>query len=437
MKGLLFTYGLCYGGAVLSLFNPFVGLLVYVCFAIVKPEYMWYWSVPKGNYSRVVAIALLAGWMFQGFGRWRFGKAAGMVAAFIGYWLWTVVTTTWAVDRDLAWLYAESMAKILLPFLVGITTIDSVQKVKSLAWVIVLSQGYVAYELNMSYFGGYNRLWEEGFAGMDNNSVAIALVTCTGLAFFLGLDTPKWWLKGAALASGAFMAHAILFSFSRGGMLALGITGVVSFLLLPKRPKHYLMFLLATLLVVRLAGSEVISRFETVFASTGSRDASAQSRLDLWAACWDLMLKNPGGVGANQFGLVVHQYGFPQGKLAHTFWLQLGAELGFVGLGLLALFYGLCIARNWPLGRERASVPDPWLRVAARMVIASLVGFAVAAQFVSLTTLEVPNYVALIGAAALKLCSQQATSSDLAEVEPPADRHLSAGGSFVPSAGLW
>ena len=42
MKGLIFTYAMTYGGALASLFDPFVGLLIYVCFAIVKPESMWF-----------------------------------------------------------------------------------------------------------------------------------------------------------------------------------------------------------------------------------------------------------------------------------------------------------------------------------------------------------------------------------------------------------
>jgi probable O-glycosylation ligase (exosortase A-associated) len=404
MKGLMFTFGLSYGGAVVSLFNPFVGLLIYVCFAIVRPEWMWYWSVPKGNYSRVVALGLLAGWACRGFGRWQFGRARGVVAAFVGYWLWTVISTAWAIDRGVALESVEILTKIVLPFVVGMTIIDSARKLGQLAWVIVLSHGYVAYELNLTYFGGYNRLWEEGFGGMDNNSNAIAFVTCTGLAFFLGLETPKLWLKGLALAASALMAHAILFSFSRGGMLALAVTGVVSFVLLPKRPKHYLMFALAALVVVRLAGPPVIERFGTAFAGSGERDASAESRLELWAACWDLMLKHPWGIGPDQFGLVVAEYGFQPGKLAHTVWLQVGAEVGFVGLGCLLLFYGLCVARLWPLARGRRAVPDPWCHVAARMVIASLAGFAVSAQFVSLKNLEVPYYVVLVGAAVLKLC---------------------------------
>lgn len=403
--GLIFTYGMCYGGALIALFNPFVGLLIYVCFAIVRPESMWYWSVPQGNYSRIIAIALLVGWAGKGFGRWQFGRGTGIVLAFVGYWLWSAISVLWSIDRGMAYNSVESLTKILLPFLVGITTIDSVKKLKQLAWVIMLSEGFVAYSLNMFYFNGYNRLHEEGFGFMDNNCNAIAFVTCTGLALFLGLESPKWWLKALAFAAALFMAHAILFSFSRGGMLGLIITGVVSFILLPKSPKHYLMFLVVVLLVARLAGPQVLARFGTSFAGEGARDESAESRIVLWSACLDLMVKHPLGVGADQFGYVVTEYGFHEGKMAHTLWLQVGAEVGFVGLGCLVLFYALCLARLWPLAREKVAVVDPWFPVAARMVIASLIGFAVSAQFVSLKGLEMPFYIVLIGAGVLKFNS--------------------------------
>jgi probable O-glycosylation ligase (exosortase A-associated) len=341
----------------------------------------------------------------KGFGNWRFGRAGTIVITLMAYSLWALIAATWAIDPSKSWEFLEALAKIVLPCLVGITIIDSVTKIRWLAWVIALSQGYVAMELNLTYFSGYNRLYEDGFAGMDNNSVAISLVTCSGLAFFLGLETPKLWLKGLALAAAAFMGHAILFSFSRGGMLALAVTGIVSFLILPKQPKHYLMFAIAALTLISLAGPEVVARFGTSFAGEEARDSSAQSRLELWSACWDLMTKHPLGIGPDQFGMVVHEYGFPPGKQAHSLWMQQGAEVGFLGLGCLLSFYGLCIVRLWPLTRERCLVPDPWLHTAGRMVLSSLVGFTVSAQFVSLTTLEAPYYIVMIGAAVLKLCS--------------------------------
>src|SRR5438552_14025074 len=69
--GLALTYLLTFGGAVVGLFNPFLGLLIYIGFAILKPESLWYWSVPEANYSRIVASSLLVGWLMQQFGRWR------------------------------------------------------------------------------------------------------------------------------------------------------------------------------------------------------------------------------------------------------------------------------------------------------------------------------------------------------------------------------
>jgi probable O-glycosylation ligase (exosortase A-associated) len=407
MKGLLFTYVLTYAGALTSLFNPFLGLLVYVCFAIVKPESMWYWSVPEGNYSRIVAIGLLSGWVLHGFGSWKFGRARGIVLALIGYLLWCVVATNFGTDPERSWKFVEAMAKIILPFLVGITTIDSMQKVKQLAWVLVCSEGYVALEFNLAYYSGYNRLWEEGFGFMDNNCNAIALVTCIGMAFFLGLHTKNWSAKIIAFALAGLMVNAIFFSFSRGGMLALAITVLVSFVLVPKQPKYYLAFGLAVALLLRLLGPQIMERFGTTFTDAEQRDYSAESRIQLWRACWQSMLQNPLGIGPDHWPLVADQYGFKEGKEAHSLWLQVGAELGFPGLLLLGLFFGLCLLKLWPFTRERNPVPDPWLRFFARMVIAALVGFIVSAQFVSVKILEHPYYIALIGAAVLKLSSRQ------------------------------
>ena len=421
MKGLIFTYLLTYGGAVASLFKPYYGLLIYVCFAIIKPDSLWYWSVPPGNYSRIVAIALLVGWGLQGFGSWRFGRAGTVVGSLLLFWVWVVLSSLQAAQPDASLAWAEVFSKTVLPFFVGMTLIDSVAKLKQLAWVIVLSHGYVAYDLNEAYYSGFNRIQEPGFGGMDNNCVAITMVTCTGLAFFLGFNASRWWQKGIAFASVALMVHCVLFAFSRGGMLGLIITAAVSFILVPKKPRHYLIFALMLLLSLRLAGPEVVNRFATTFADEKERDASAQGRMNMWKTCVEIMGQAPiFGIGPRHFPLNAHLYGYTPGKEAHTLWLSVGAETGVVGLFFLASFYGVCMLRLWPLTRESQPVTDPWFRDTARMVIASISGFAVSAQFVSLQGLEAPYYVVLLGAGALKLSSVPGLPS--ASVPVPAAR---------------
>lgn len=409
MKGLLFTYLLTYGGSLVALFNPFYGLLIYVCFAIVKPDYMWWFSVPQGNYSRIVALSLLLGWGLKGFGRWQFGRAGAIVLLLVFFWAWSALSAAFASNQEVAWYFVESFSKIALPFLVGITLIESVNQLKQLAWVLVLSQGYVALEFNLSYFSGYNRLWLEGFGQMDNNCNGIALVTMVGAAFFLGLHTRKLWAKGVALSAMVLMVHAIMFSFSRGALLSLILSAFMAFLLLPKRPTNLLVFTLLVLVGIRLAGSDVLARFATTFVSEEQRDTSAESRVQLWAACRDLMMKNPLGIGPNHFPLVVHEYGFERGKEAHSLWMQLGAELGFPGMGALLLFFGLAIARLWLFLWRKPPGLDPWCFYFSQMVIVSLFGFVISAQFVSLKMLEAPYYLVLLGAGVLKLTSEART----------------------------
>jgi len=410
MKGPFFTYTLTYGGAVASLFYPLIGVMIYICFAIIEPPAMWYWSVPPGNYARIVAIAALIGWTLKGFGDWRLGRAAPVFLALAGYLLWSAAGIAFCSHPPVAQHFVIELAKVFLPFVAGLTLMQSVKQVKQLAWVIVLSQGYLAYEFNVSYYQGWNRVQQAGFAGLDNNSIAISMAAGVGFAFFLGLREKILWRKALAFLCATLEAHVIMFSFSRGGLLALIITGIVGFLLVPKKPMYYVVFALAVVLGLRLAGPQVRERFATVFVDPEERDASASSRLEMWKDCLDVMRRKPiMGCGPDHWPIIAPEYGWNRGKEAHSLWLQIGAELGIPGLGFLLAFYGICMWRLWLLARPRARLPDPWLKDAARMVIAALVGFGVAAQFVSLEGLEVPFYITLVGAGALKMSTWRPT----------------------------
>jgi O-antigen ligase len=157
-----------------------------------------------------------------------------------------------------------------------------------------------------------------------------------------------------------------------------------------------------------LAGPEVRGRFLRTFEEKrGKREASAQSRIDLWADCWTVLQEDPVmGCGPNHWPLLAHRFGWERGKEAHSLWVQTATETGFVGIFMFAGFYGVCMWRLFLLLRRSTDDEDPWFADTARMVIAGLCGFGVAAQFVSLEALEVPYYVALLGAATLAVHSK-------------------------------
>lgn len=413
MMGQIFVYGLTFGGAGVALVRPYYGLLIYILFAVLRPDHLWHWVSLPSNSSRIVALATLIGWALTGFGSLRFGRAKACALLFVGFWLWALASTLLvAQNQERAFWYLETIAKILLPFLVGTTIITRMRQVRVLAWTIVGGLSYVAFELNLQYYGGYNRLRDIGFGSMDNNSFAIALDCVIGLALMLGLTSRYLWQKGIALLAAVIMMNAVFFSDSRGGMLGLMFTGLMAFLLIPKKPIHYAMFVVMLMVGFRLMGEEATNRFVTAFADAEERDESAQSRLDLWTDCFDVIQKNPiFGVGPENWGDVAPNYGWPQGKYAHSLWVQTGTETGLVGLGLLLGFYAVCIWQMWRMVYILPNIPEP-LRDVGRMVIAALVGFAIPAQFVSLWGLEIPYYVVLLGAVAYKVAAYEAAEAE-------------------------
>jgi probable O-glycosylation ligase (exosortase A-associated) len=412
VKQLLLTYALTYGGALASLIRPYTGLLVYVGFAIITPEALWPWAVPRGNYSRIVAIGLLVGWVIHGCGSWNFGRAKPVIFALMGFWAWLCLSSFFARNQELAWDAVEAESKIFLPCLVALTLINSVKQVKQLVWVIVLTNGYLAEQFNEQYYTTLFLPEEFHYRGTDNNGIALTMVTGFGLAFFLAVHAERWWQKLLAIGAAGLMAHVVIFSMSRGGMLGLCVTGGVAFFLIPKTWKHYLFFALALAIVIRLAGPQVVKRFDSTFADAEVRDASANSRVEQWRACAVAMTREPVfGVGTHGWRYVALEFGATIAREAHSTWFQVGAEMGFPGLGLLALFYGACAVRLLPLTRRRSQVSDPWMRHLSCMVIASLAGFVVSSQFVTADGVEMPYYVGLVGAGVLKLSSLTAAES--------------------------
>lgn len=388
----------------MALFSPYIGFLIYVAFANIKPDELWRWTVPQGNYSRTIALAFLLGWAANGGGQWIFGKAGSIIVALTTYWAWLLFGAVTSPAQAEAWYTFEVLSKVFIPLLAGFTLIDSVEKLKQLAWVLVLSQGILAFQFNDQYFRFGIDTNEWTFAGLDNNSIAISMVTGLGLTLFIGMAADVWWQRALCFLLSGLTAHVVLFSMSRGGMLAMCVTGAVAFALIPKRPIHYLTLFVALLFVVRLAGPDVRAEFFSSFQEEEKLDASAQSRYQLTRDAFDCMLRNPlMGCGMENWGNIAPQYGWEQGKRAHNTWAEIGATLGVPGLLAILAFYGSCCWSMFCLCRDSSLPEDAWSRWIARGILAGLAGFFASAWFVTVDRIELPYYIVLLGAGILKL----------------------------------
>lgn len=421
MKGLLFTYGLTFGGAAVAIVHPFYGLLAYLTFAVLRPELIWPWSVPPGNYSRIVGIALLVGWALRGFGNWNFRSAWPFALALFGYVGWFTLSAMFAENQAVAWNFVVLHSKILLPVLVGLTLIETETQLKQLTWVLVLSLGFLAFEGNLDHFTGGFRVRNDGLGGMDNNSFCIAMAAASGLAFFFGLQQRSWLLRLLCFAIAAMAVHTTMFGNSRGGMLGVGVVAIVTVYFIPKRPLELSLVAVSALVGLRLAGPAVWERFSSITIEREALDESADSRLRLWADCWDVMQRYPiTGIGPDHWPLAAPSYGWLGHKECHSVWFNAGAEFGFPGLFFFICLYATVI---WGLWRVlwRGEAEGTWTADNARMVVAALAGFLVSASFVSLDGLEPPYFIAMLGAATLKVYSLYGATAPALAPPPPND----------------
>jgi probable O-glycosylation ligase (exosortase A-associated) len=318
------------------------------------------------------------------------------------FFVWAAFSAMQASDKDVAYDSLITMAKFVMPFLIGVTVLETEEQSRWMLWVIVLAQGYVGFEMNLAYLKGYN-LAGDGFAGMDNNCFGVALVSTVGPALALVMGAKKWWERVLGTTAAALMLHTILLTFSRGALVGLLVVGATAFVIMPKRPKYIAALGLTLIVAIRFTGPQLAERYSSTFVSADERDSSSESRIDLWRDCFDIAVGRPlFGVGPANFPVVAKDRGWTEGKQAHSVWMQTLAENGFPGVAALFIFFALAVVKLWPLARMKQTPENRYTVAVATGIITSIAGFMVAGQFVSLAGLEIPYYTAMVGVVLLK-----------------------------------
>ncbi len=435
MKGLILTYIIAYTATVAGLRYPLFALNVYIGLAVLRPQSIFAFAGDISGVSWYVGLSVLAGWALNKFGSWDLRRARLAVIAFAAFIACFLISGFLALNTARAYDSVIDVAKVWAPLLAGLSLIKSERDWRALLWTIVLSQGYVGFEQNLNYLvKGYNTA-AEGFGGMDNNFFGLSLVTTIGPAIALTISSRVWWQKALAAISTALILHTILLTFSRGAMVGLVAVFVVFFILMPKRPAHMAALLVVALLAARLTGPQLMARYATTIAGEEERDASAESRVDLWRDCIIVIKQYPVfGVGPANWRTIVSRFGWAEGKSAHSVWMESAAEIGLPGVTALFLFFAFTAMKLLPIARQK----QPGTRVeagAAFGTILGISGFIVSGQFVSAPALEVAYYTTLVGLAILKTHDVRVAQEHAVEVRsaPAAPRVALAGPAGFPS----
>lgn len=394
--------------------SPVWGLAVYYLYAVMRPAFIWQWTDAMGvmigdvQWSLFVAVAALAStalWRVgllpvanakPWYGNPKFTRSHYLFFAFV---VWICVTYFTAVSQDTAWPFFLEYIKIFTMFTCAALVLRTVRDLWVVYYVVIIGAGYAAYEINAYYFlDGYMFVYLQGYGGLDNNGAALIVAMLVPLAYFAWEGTSHWTRWGFLLCC-PLGVHAVMLSFSRGGMLSLAVAAVLVWF--RSRHKWFLtvVYVIGLVGVIGASGKELSDRFFSI--SKADADASAQSRLTSWKIAIRMANERPlVGFGIRCSNLYTHAYGADmEGRTIHSQYLQTAADSGWVALALYAALLGSAFLGLRRVRTFLRKYPDPEsLRVKslASGLECTMVLFCFGAVFLSLEHFEMPYVVILL-----------------------------------------
>jgi probable O-glycosylation ligase (exosortase A-associated) len=415
LKQLVFMVALTLIGTLgVYVISPFMGVFIYYLFAVLRPQYMWKWSLPEGiTWSYFVALATM-GAAFLGLlgvmdlrrkqlGQESSSHRLGLAhVAMLLFVIWIGVTFVTARSIETAYPWFEEYLKIFVMYLVSAFIVRTSRQLWALFVMTAVVLGYISYEVNYVYFvNHYLGIYRNGYGGLDNNGAGLMLAMGVPLCWFCFEGTGRWWRWGYLLLI-PVIVHAVLMTYSRGAMVALLAACPMMVLLSRHRVQLALALLVFALaLIPVMAGPEISARFLTI--QDYEIDETAQQRRQSWAAAWEMAKDNPIlGVGVRNANLFSHNYGADmEGRTIHSQYLQIAADNGIVGLAL----YLFMLATAWFTQRRRrrsmvnrADAAGRQVRAIASGIECSMVVYCVGALFLSLEVFELPYLLLFIAA---------------------------------------
>ena len=340
--------------------------------------------------------------------------------------IWMALSVPGALWPGGAFATALDFVKTVLISLVIITAVRSVQDVERLTLIYFVGAViFAAVVLSRMQFqlaaeGRLERLYF-----YDSNDFATYTITAMPLGLYFASSERRLWVRWAAWGGIALLAAGFIWSGSRGGFLA--FMAVIAYFLLRytsvKRSWRWSAVAVIGILFIATAGDAYWTRINTVLHPTRDYNlTSDQGRLQLWYRGVGYMLDHPVlGVGAGNFpraeGTISPLIELtPRGRSVkwgppHNSYVQVGAELGIVGLLIFAAFL-ISVFRAL---RRLPTGTGPPVRL-AQSLTASLIGFVVGALFL---TLAYHDMLYMLTALALGLRQVTVNAAAIRPVEPP------------------
>jgi O-antigen ligase len=351
-------------------------------------------AIPMGNIAVLLsAIGLVQLGLHRDVGR-ILGTSEGiLVVGLVGV---AALSLPFALWRGAAFDALLAFLKTLALFVLIVMAVRQPKQIMQLMTVFAIGAAILVYPYVQDWLFGAGDLTEQGMVAFDRNDVA--LVSVMGIPFAIAMTAKRGLWSWAGFALAGFLALGVMASDSRGGFLALAATG--AFMLVRSRAlstgKKMALVAVGVVVVTVGGSSEYWDRIEAIFTSTSSdyNVTSRDGRIQTWKRGIGYFLDNPlTGVGIGNFpvaeGETLEDLGFGiKWSNAHSAYVLAAAELGIGGLVLfLALLWQVYrqASKTERMTRHSRAPPARELEAVAEATRFSLIGFAVAAAFLSVT----------------------------------------------------
>jgi probable O-glycosylation ligase (exosortase A-associated) len=404
--------------------NPVTGVLMWIWISVMNPHTQGWGFATTFPFAFIIAVATIFSLAIS-----RQPKSlpmSGVTFALVAFVLWMNVTTLFALFPSSAYQQWSKVMKIMLMSLVTMVVIRKREDIQRMIWVLTLSLGY--YGVKGGVFtvrsGGNDRVW--GPAGTfigDNNAIALALIMTIPLMRYLQQSTDKRWVWHAMNAMMLLSALAALGSYSRGGLLAIGAMAGFMWLKSNSKMAGGIMIALLTPLALLFMPDRWSERMDTI--GEYQSDDSAMGRINAWYMAYNLARDRFFGGGfeiAEAHTFFLYAPNPADIHAAHSIYFQALGEHGFIGLGIyLLLGFLTWRSADW-IARNSRDIPDlAWAASLAKMIQASLIGFAVGGAFLSLLYFDVPYYL-MAAVVAIRILVEQ-RRAELAASRPVKPAH--------------
>jgi hypothetical protein len=313
LTGLAFAAAF-FGAMGLALFrHPMYGLYAYVAvFYLHPPSRWWGASLPDLRWALLAAaVTLIATWRIPKDPTRESWISMTPAKLLLAYTVWLWIQQAWALSpsdqNDICILFTKYVVLFYLIY----RLVDTPQKVMYFLVAHVMGcayLGWLAYNARIS-----GRLEGVGGPGIDEaNALAMQMSTGVAIAAMLMLGA-KGWVRWVSFAAMPFMLNTMVLAGSRGAFVALLGTGMVLWYLKPAKHRglFYAYGILGAVLFAILANQIFLTRIDTLAAVTqedATVDRSAESRVVLFKAQWEMAKRYPFGAGHRGTAVLSTQY---------------------------------------------------------------------------------------------------------------------------------